>query len=412
MSKSLPHNPDTQPGHVLWFLLGREPLLSAAEIAAVFNTRSFEINSPFLKLEINSSFSVSEIPTLMSRLGGTIKIALQMGIQLTEEDLLEKITEELNTVEGKIHFGISLHTDNSGANQVWEWGKEIKQRLKEKDRSVRHVFNRETILSSVSVEKNGLTKRGREFIIIPSDPKTKTYSLAKTMAVQPFEAFGARDFGRPGRDDVSGMLPPKLALMMLNLAQTPMDGTLLDPFCGSGTILTEAWLLGFRNLIGCDISEKAIEDTKKNIEWTAKRELSQNPSNPIFSPRLLALDSTILSSKIKPTSIDTIVAEPFMGKPLKGNESQTDLKIQTEELKKLYLKSFAEFYTVLKSGGRAVFIIPRFKTRICQEWCRIDLLSEVKKLGFSVDQLLPGNDFLLYARPDQWVGREIWRFKK
>ena len=89
------------------------------------------------------------------------------------------------------------------------------------------------------------------------------FSLAQTEAVQPFEQFSARDFGRPGRDDLSGMLPPKLAIIMINLAQTPLNSILLDPFCGSGTILSEAVLLGYTNLIGTDISEKAIADSKK-----------------------------------------------------------------------------------------------------------------------------------------------------
>src|SRR5205823_3602162 len=101
-------------------------------------------------------------------------------------------------------------------------------------------------------------------------------------AVQPFEQFSARDFGRPGRDDLSGMLPPKLAIIMINLAANDTISVLLDPFCGSGTILSEALLLGYKNLIGSDISEKAVADTKTNLDWIANKFRRDLPDIKIF----------------------------------------------------------------------------------------------------------------------------------
>ncbi len=407
-----------------WFVLGREPLLSAAEIASVFELADVTTEFSILKAKI-SELTDSNVTRYMQRLGGTVKIAAERGNQLTEAELLAAITEELKTVDGKIHFGLSLYEKEQGTmnkeqcvDTVYRWGKKIKQDLKENGLSVRHAFNREAVLSSVSVEKNGLTKRGREFLITRS--KNNLYSFAKTVAVQPFEAFGARDFGRPGRDDVSGMLPPKLALMMINVSQLKPDQTVLDPFCGSGTILTEAKLLGFKNLIGSDISEKAIEDTKKNLEWVATRNNEQGAINKYIAQtttpsteaisRLLAIDSQKLSTVIIENSINVIVTEPYLGKPLKGNETEAALQSQAAELKQLYLNAFSEFYKLLKPGGRIVFIIPRFKTRT--GWVRIDCAEEIKKIGFALKPLLPAHDFLLYARSDQRVGREIWRFEK
>ncbi len=213
-------------------------------------------------------------------------------------------------------------------------------------------------------------------------------------------------------------LPPKLAVMMLNLAQVPDGGTVLDPFCGSGTILTEAMLLGCTKLIGADISEKAIEDSQKNIQWIQQWQFITPPSeggaqggvgteSPIT---LFQSDIKNLSQKIPPSSVDSIVTEPYLGKPLKGHETAEEIEAQALELKQLYLAAFKEFYNVLKPDGRVVFIIPRFKIR--NDWKRIDCIEDIKKLGFSVIPLLPDHDSLLYARPDQRVGREIWRFEK
>ena len=88
-----------------------------------------------------------------------------------------------------------------------------------------------------------------------------------TKAIQPIESLGERDFGRPYRDAKSGMLPPKLAMMMINLAGQSLGATILDPFCGSGTILMEAATIGYTNLMGSDISPKAIDDTRQNFAW-------------------------------------------------------------------------------------------------------------------------------------------------
>ena len=58
---------------------------------------------------------------------------------------------------------------------------------------------------------------------------------------------------------------------MINLAVQlkPLD-YILDPFCGSGTILQEAILMGYR-AIGSDIEQKAVENSEKNLEWFRNR---------------------------------------------------------------------------------------------------------------------------------------------
>ncbi|MEK7212870.1 MAG: DNA methyltransferase [Patescibacteria group bacterium] len=482
-----------------WFILGREPLLSAAELAAVFGWDSFSPvdgkphpTSPWkgegaglsplprgnarglpssatklavLKLPLKN-FNATEI---IRRLGGTVKIGVEMGADLSENELIEKIVAELKSVSGKINFGLSFYgqspvilnesaswrrseeslsgrqlrqrsfataqddrNDLTTINLIEKWGKQIKKILKNENYSVRYVFKREPVLSSVTVDKNGLAERGREFLITsatsPSLPLERgggqpfplskgehkgvavRYSLAKTLAVQPFEEFGARDFGRPGRDDLSGMLPPKLALMMINLAKIPLSWVILDPFCGSGTILTEALLLEYKNLIGTDISDKAMENTKKNIEWTLQNHKSQSRGLGT-NHKLTLIESDIrnLSEKLKLNSVDAIITESYLGKPLRGRETEAELRQQAEELKKLYLISFEQFKKVLKKDGAVIFLVPRFRFK--NSWITINLKPAVEKLGFKVEILLPGHEYLTYARPNQLVGREIWKFK-
>jgi tRNA (guanine10-N2)-dimethyltransferase len=71
-------------------------------------------------------------------------------------------------------------------------------------------------------------------------------------------------------------LDPKLARCMVNLARAGQSGsgaagqraetTIFDPFCGTGGILLEAGLMGFKT-IGIDIDEKMIEGCKKNLDF-------------------------------------------------------------------------------------------------------------------------------------------------
>jgi tRNA G10 N-methylase Trm11 len=58
--------------------------------------------------------------------------------------------------------------------------------------------------------------------------------------------------------------------------------TLLDPFCGSGTVLTEGINLGIKKLIGTDLSDKCISDTEQNVKWML-HELKINPE-PFHMP--------------------------------------------------------------------------------------------------------------------------------
>ena len=60
-------------------------------------------------------------------------------------------------------------------------------------------------------------------------------------------------------------LDPFLARAMVNLAGTKPPVTLYDPFCGSGSILIEAALMGFK-IIGSDINHKMVRGASLNLK--------------------------------------------------------------------------------------------------------------------------------------------------
>ncbi|MCW4019850.1 MAG: TRM11 family methyltransferase, partial [Candidatus Bathyarchaeota archaeon] len=62
----------------------------------------------------------------------------------------------------------------------------------------------------------------------------------------------------------SSAMPPKIARCMVNLAQPRKGSLVLDPFCGTGSFLVEAGLMGFR-VLGFDVKRYMVEGTLKNL---------------------------------------------------------------------------------------------------------------------------------------------------
>jgi len=369
------------------FLLGHQPKISTAEIQAVFSLWKID----FEKMLLTNNYLIIQSETeidcqkLMSRLGGTIKIGEE--IDNTIEDFLL-----VNQPTGKIVFSIT-------GSKAQKEALEIKKKLKLQGKSVRYIEanNTATILHNNLVEKQG------DFTII----NEQTFL---TKAIQPIEEFGERDYGRPSADGKSGMIPPKLARMMVNLSEATPEDIILDPFCGSGTILAEAMSMGFTNLIGTDISEKAINDTEKNLAWLQDNHKSEiiNHKSKKIDLNLFVSNVIYLSEILGKQSVNTIITEPYLGKPLSGRETEEQLQIQAEELAKLYLQSFISFSMILKPNSTVTIVIPCF--RFNNDWIRINCIDKIKKLGFepvSFDQ----DEYLLYWREKQYVGREIWNFK-
>ena len=369
------------------FELGRQPDLSIAEIFsyAHMTQTAFTIRKQTTKYLIVEAQTPVDPKGWMQRLGGTIKIGVAA---LSGNNLEEQISGYLEKTEpeGKITF--SLSGPNAKRTAL-----SIKKTLKNRGRSVRYVEakNTATILHNRLVEKH-------------SDLTIVENQVFVTEAIQDIEAFGERDYGRPGRAARRGMLPPKLARIMLNLSELNTEAILLDPFCGSGTVLMEAALMGYTHLVGSDASPEAVEDTKKSLDWLKQTYALQTTETTIYLSDAQKINSTIDSG-----SVDGIVSEPYLGKPLSGNEEKHMLQKQAADLKTLYINAFKAFYHTLKPGGVIVFVIPAFRHK--QDWVRIDIEKNISNIGF---KSLPLNNMphLLYARNNQHVGREIWKWQK
>lgn len=380
------------------FILGTWPEISKKEISSLLNDSSDSLILAGPNFVICQT--AKNAPELIKALGGTVKIAKFIGEIDSLADLdSQKWQSYLNIsdYDKKINFAFSLYNDS------WKSYKEVelvafklKKDFKNQGYKARYVSSRQKELSSVIVKKNNLL--GQELIIIKTEDN---FLLGLTQSVQDFANYSLRDFKRPERDDRSGMLPPKLAQMMINLAGDDRKKIILDPFCGSGTVLQEALMLGFKKIHGTDLSQKAISDSQKNITWLREKlKISAEV-------KLQKIDATKLSDYFKNQSIDLIVTEPFMGDARfvhaqKNIKNLSNLKL---ELQNLYISAFKQFQKILKKDGQVVFVFPIFNIY----GSRLETIDKqsILKLGFKLI-----SDELVYSRENQKVERQLSLWQK
>lgn len=390
-----------------FFILGNHPTISVAEIFAVLPGAKFELPQPNVLLL--GDCDIKSLPELMHQLGGTIKTGIvKTTAKHANTPKLAKLLSGLMEPPAahKFPFGLSIYGADGINTKIL--GMEIKSSLRARGISCRWVTSREKTLSSVVVEQNKLLSQGIEFVIIN---QRGTLLIGQTLAVQPFKELSFRDYGRPARDDKSGMLPPKLALIMLNLSQAPKRGIILDPFCGSGTILSEAALQGYQNIVGTDNSSKAVSDSKKNIEWIEKKFKVQSSLQAGGQAKFEIFQTNVkqLSKKIKPSSIDAIITEPYLG----PQRAKIDLKKIIPELNQLNTNALKEFYKALKPNGRVVMIWPEFHITRDVKQVNPDLkgFKIINPLSESLHKYkslkLTSRQTMIYSRPGQRVWREI-----
>lgn len=381
-----------------FFILGTNPAISLAELSAVLDIAAMTLPCATVAM-IDQPDGTIEAEQLIKRLGGIIKIGrIFAETKVETAAMLAAIKPLAHPEAGKYKFGFSYY--GPGRLNLKPLGMELKKFLSAGGTSCRWVISRELTLSSVVVEQNGLLKNGVEFVLIRQGNKIL---IGQTIAVQPFKELEMRDYGRPARDDLSGMLPPKLAQILINLTRSKKTEKLLDPFCGSGTVLTEAALLGFEHIYGSDLALKATEDSKKNFVW-----MKNKFALSITDFWIKQIDSTKISRSLTAGSIDAIVTEPYLG-PQRG-------KIETrqivKELEKLYADSLIEFSAILKPGGRIVMVWPVFNTPTGRIMLSQKIIGRLKIVPpfLQAYAALPGTTgrhTLLYGREGQKVWREI-----
>ncbi|MEZ4180664.1 MAG: hypothetical protein R3B41_04135 [Candidatus Doudnabacteria bacterium] len=422
------------------FILGRVYTLSLAELFFYFQRKQIEVNVVDLSFEvlIIQTEKFLDIEQIQKDLGGTVKILKVIDeFKKREQDSVNFVLRHyfkpgrlkkdyLTKSKGKIQFGVSVYLLDSEVQAFGEpkrLGMMIKRGLQDAGASIRLVlpkFNSLT-LASVVVNKNNLLQKGAEICVLVG--QTKLY-VAKTISIQDFEDYGRRDYQRPIRDEKQGMIPPKVAQMMINFASQKRGATILDPMCGIGTVVQESVLLGYRAL-GTDINHLAISGSDKNLEWFRNRYKVPKGKYHLETSDVKEVSKIVENLKnIKAfDQINAVVTEGYLGPMYSDFPTQEEITQNFAELKTLYTKAFQDFLKFLPEGASIVMCLPAYKKR--DNYTYFPHIDELTKIGYSIKDLISRDlalniPFLkltdrgtaVYDRKDQIVAREIIIFQK
>lgn len=414
------------------FILGRVYTLSIAELILIL--KRYELT--FKVMAISSEAMVIETETqlnfekLQAELGGVIKIVKIIDVvQKRERDSINfalqhyfrpsKLKKDyFKEYSGKKQFGVSVYLLDPKIMALGEprrLGMFIKKGLQEEGASLRAVlpdFN-SLSLASVAVTKNLLLQKGAEIVVIAG---TEKVFVGKTLIVQDFEAYGRRDYQRPVRDEKLGMIPPKVAQIMINLANPPKGAVILDPFCGLGTVLQEAILMGYK-AVGSDISKFSIKGSETNLEWFRNRY-----KVPMGRYKVEVSDVANVSEAFKDEKIATVVTEGWLGPIYSSFPKQSDIDKNFAEIEGIWTDALKQFKKMLPVGSKIVFCLPAYKKE--KSYVSLPNLDFALNLGYSIEDHFPtvikevapflkvtDRNSMIYDRKDQVVAREIITLK-
>lgn len=378
-------------------ILGRQPHIGIAELERVHqDVRWFSDSSAI--------FEASN-PDIQ-QLGGSQKLG-KVSLEISNNNwrtvsmkLVKHYEKQLAKSSGKITLGISAYGFDIDSQEVQKTGLVLKNKLKSSDTSLRLIPNQNPALNTATSHHNklGLSANKIELLVI----KGKTGAIvAESIGAQNITSLARRDQGRPQRDAFVGMLPPKLAQIMINLAGVkPSEDelpTLLDPFCGTGVVLQEAMLMGFA-VYGSDLSEKMIRYTRDNLNWL------QEEYRTSGDWRLHEADATDATWR---QPIDLVVAETYLGQPFSAPPSKEKLAEVRQNCNNIISNFLRNLATQIKAGTPVCIAVPAWRD-IDGKFTHLPLINQVEKLGYSSQKLRSvSNDQLIYFRPDQVVARQI-----
>ena len=388
-------------------IAGRQPLISLAEIQALYDKAARLVGKKLVFFEINEDDEKNISPDI-NRLGGSLKLGRFFDTDFS------KLAKFLTTAhpEGKITLGISDFSKQKKSGLAKQKSMELKRNLAKMGRSVRVITSNEPEISSATAHHNQLGEKAGCFEIFLIDRE-----IYLSLGTQNITAYTERDQARPARDAKVGMLPPKLAQILINLCgKLPEGARVLDPFCGTGVALQEAAIMGYVPY-GTDLNERMVEYSKKNLSWLFNE---RNQERFKILPDLIQKKDQIINAISVGDAtnftwegkIDAVAFEGYLGTPM--SKPPVDIKFKTEKAKcrEIAIGFLKNITPQIKSGTPVVMALPAW-LRENGKYAGLNILDEIQEMGYNFEKFqdLSQSD-LLYYREGQIVAREIIVIRK
>jgi SAM-dependent methyltransferase len=401
-------------------ILGRQPALGLAELESLYGSDKVQ--------PLGAKAAIVDVdPCLLAfdRLGGSVKFCkLLTTLDTTDWHRIEKFLLQVSPGHsermpaGKMQLGLSVIGLDVPLKQLEATGLKLKKVIRKTGRPVRLIPNKAPELNSAQVLHNHLTgPTGWELVFIRDGGKT---IIAQTVKVQDIESYTRRDRGRPKRDAKVGMLPPKLAQVIINLAAgrlpedklesicdipadqeiplTLLNQSFLDPFCGTGVILQEAALMGYYPY-GTDLEQRMVDYSEQNLSWL----IDGHSRLHSIDFRLFQGDATIAQWK----DFDFVASETYLGRPFTSPPS-AEVLAQTVTDCNLIIKKFLQnIHGQLKPGMRLCLAVPAWQTKPGQ-FKHLPLVDQISDLGYNrISFEHVRDEDLIYYRNDQITARQL-----
>lgn len=419
-------------------ILGRQPELSLAELEQRFGSSNLRPLSDQAAIVTTDDFDIQRLGGVQ-KAGRVIAELEPADWPRLSRDIATRYAREL-TGEGKLTLGISVYGRDVPARDVGRTGLAIKSALKKQGRSVRLVPNDAAFLSNATSHHNklGLSPNKVELMAVYTPDSVL---IAESVGAQNITALAARDQARPKTDAFVGMLPPKLALMMINMSGVthesfgakvdggPSSGkqpersaarnasaidssersdtlnealnnaerpTILDPFCGTGVVLQEAALLGF-DVYGTDLAEKMVDYSKANLEWLSQK-------HRIGHVRIEAGDA--IEHTWQPP-VQAVVAETYLGQPFSAPPAPDKLDKVRRVVDHIVSTFLQNLHGQIEPGTPLCLAVPAWRDA-AGRMTHLSVIGKLSSLGYEYQPLQHVDaDKLAYFREDQVVARQL-----
>jgi tRNA (guanine10-N2)-dimethyltransferase len=381
-------------------ILGRQPALGIAELEQLYghkHTRWFSDGSALVDA---ADFDFERLGG--SQKAGRVVAELSGDWRRVSMKLVSAYVQAWSDHEGKITLGISAYGFKASARDVQKTGIILKGKLKEKGVSLRLIPNTDMALNTATSHHNklGLSDNHVELLVVRAS--NGKVIIAESIGAQNITALARRDQERPKRDAFVGMLPPKLARMMVNYTGIKAPARILDPFCGTGVLPQEAALLGY-DTYATDLVDKMIDFTKANMEWLA----TTHHTETSFTAEQGDAMTHHWQQPIDAVACETYLGQPFSAPPSPGKLEE--VRGNCNHIISRFLSNLAE---QLSSGTPLCVAIPAWRDN-AGSFTHLPLIAQLDKLGYTEVELhTVRNDQLLYYREDQIVARELLLLKK
>lgn len=349
--------------------------LSRLELIAVLRKLGTEYRIEYYE----DSFCILEANDLVKAakyLGGSFKLGEVVAEAQDENLFMGKLhaTKMFEWLDQKASWGLSLYGINNNLDPDFVQDVQSAVGKKVRDAGARKA---KKVLPDITSVNEGIRELSsaivaeKNVIDVQLLKSKDSLFLALTIATIPSTSFQERDLKRPYQNSTIS-LSPRIARVLVNMTMLNEGQRLLDPFCGTGTILMEAAVLNI-NVIGFDKDSQKIKGTWQNINWLRDAgRISKNVHAKL--QRRDARDLRFLDRD----SIDAIATEPILIPALKRFPSEEEAKDMLLDSFKTYKEFLRSAEYVLKRNGKIALVIPYIR------------LSTRKKAGFDVEQLLEG----------------------